>query len=153
LPPVPSAGPEPSEELIRQELRDIFDEELGGLPEKYRAPVVLCYLRGMTYEEAGRQLGCPKGTVSTRLTRARQLLHQRLAARGRGWSAGSLATWLCEGAALAGTSSPLVASTARAATAAASGKAAAAAAVPAKVAALAEGVLKSLALPKLKVAT
>jgi RNA polymerase sigma factor (sigma-70 family) len=149
LPPAPSADPEPCEDLIRQELRGIFDEELGRLPEKYRAAVVLCYLRGLTYAEAARQLGCPTGTVSTRLTRARELLQRRLAGRGLALSAGALAAWLCETAAVTGASSPLVASTTRAVTAAASAKAA----VSARVATLAEGVVQSLSLPKFKSVT
>jgi RNA polymerase sigma factor (sigma-70 family) len=147
LPPVPSAAPEPCEELIRQELRGVFDEELGRLPEKYRAAVVLCYLRGLTYSEAARQLGCPLGTVSTRLTRARKLLQRRLAGRGLAPSAGALAAWVAAEAARAGSSNPLVASTTRAAKAVASGKVV----VAANVAALAEGVLPSLSLPKFKV--
>ncbi len=66
-----SSCPEPGGELMRQELQGLLDQELGLLPEKYRAPVVLCYLEGMTYEEASQRLGCSKGTISTRLTRAR----------------------------------------------------------------------------------
>lgn len=68
--------------LLRQELRGVLGEEVNRLPEKYRAPVVLCYLDGMTYEEASRQLHWPKGTVAIRLARARERLRANLARRG-----------------------------------------------------------------------
>src|SRR5207247_6951225 len=92
-----------------------LDQELSRLPEKYRAPVVLCYLEGKSYEEAAQQLGCPKGTVATRLTRARELLHERLACRGLGLTAGLLATGLSQEAASAAVPVALVASTVRSA--------------------------------------
>jgi RNA polymerase sigma factor (sigma-70 family) len=57
-------------------------QEVERLPEKYRAPVVLCYLEGQTYEQAARQIGCPVGTVRVRLSRARQRLRARLGRRG-----------------------------------------------------------------------
>ncbi|WP_435009064.1 sigma-70 family RNA polymerase sigma factor [Tundrisphaera lichenicola] len=57
-------------------------EEVRRLPEKYRAPVILCDLEGRTYEEAARQLRCPLGTIKVRLSRARALLRSRLTRRG-----------------------------------------------------------------------
>ncbi len=70
---------DPREELEHRDIRRVLHTALGQLPEKYRAPVVLCYLEGKTNEEAARQLGWPTGTMSRRLQRARSLLRQRLA--------------------------------------------------------------------------
>ena len=72
----------PDLDADRLELAGIIDEELARLPEKYRAPVVLCHLEGLTHEEAAHRLGCPTGTVSIRLMRARSRLKDRLARRG-----------------------------------------------------------------------
>jgi RNA polymerase sigma-70 factor (ECF subfamily) len=71
-----------SAELERRDLRRLLDDELLTLPEKYRVPVVLCYLEGQTHEEAARRLGWPTGSMSRRLDRARTLLRRRLAYRG-----------------------------------------------------------------------
>jgi len=64
------------------ELRAVLDEEMVALPEKYRAPLVLCYLEGLTNEDAARRLGWPTGSMSYRLARGRELLRRRLARRG-----------------------------------------------------------------------
>jgi RNA polymerase sigma factor (sigma-70 family) len=57
-------------------------EEIERLPEAYRLPVLLCYLEGLSTEEAARRLGCPKGTVLSRLSRARDRLRDGLTRRG-----------------------------------------------------------------------
>jgi RNA polymerase sigma factor (sigma-70 family) len=82
LPEVPSAGDSPSDAAARREEAMFVDEEINRLPERYRVPVVLCALRGLSYEEAGRELGWPKSTVAHRLDRARQTLRRRLGKRG-----------------------------------------------------------------------
>jgi hypothetical protein len=64
------------------DLRAVLDEELARLPPRYREPLVLCLLEGKTHEEAARELGCPKGTVSVRVMRGRERLRARLARRG-----------------------------------------------------------------------
>src|SRR5207248_9268945 len=60
---------------------EFLDEEVQRLPEKYRAPGLLCYLQGATNEEAARRLRCPTGTLKVRLLRARELLRKRLERR------------------------------------------------------------------------
>ena len=60
----------------------VVHEELGRLPERLRAAIACCYLEGMTHELAAAQLGCPVGTVRSRLARARARLKVRLARRG-----------------------------------------------------------------------
>jgi RNA polymerase sigma factor (sigma-70 family) len=67
------------------DLRRVLDEELERLPDKYRLPILLCDLEGMTITEAARQLGWPKGTVAGRLSRGRELLRRRLSRRRLGF--------------------------------------------------------------------
>ncbi|HEV2947795.1 MAG TPA: RNA polymerase sigma factor, partial [Gemmataceae bacterium] len=80
------------------DLRPILDEELQRLPDKYRAPLILCYLEGKTNVEAGRLLGWPAGSMSKRLARGRDLLRSRLTNRGLAFSTAALAALLAENA-------------------------------------------------------
>jgi RNA polymerase sigma factor (sigma-70 family) len=64
-----------------EDLKPVLDAALDRLPEKYRAPVILCYLEGKTYQEAAELLGLALGTVSSRLTHARTLLARHLRRR------------------------------------------------------------------------
>jgi RNA polymerase sigma factor (sigma-70 family) len=57
-------------------------EEIASLPERYREPVVLCYLEGLSTQAAASRLGCPHGTILSRLSRARQRLRAGLIRRG-----------------------------------------------------------------------
>ncbi|WP_165224565.1 sigma-70 family RNA polymerase sigma factor [Aquisphaera insulae] len=73
--PVTTAMKEPCPEIY---------EEVDRLPDSFRAAVVLCDLEGASYEEAASQLGCPIGTLQSRLARGRERLRERLAKRGFG---------------------------------------------------------------------
>jgi RNA polymerase sigma factor (sigma-70 family) len=131
-----------------QDWRPLLDVELSRLPEKYRAPVVLCDLECQPRKEAARQLGLPPGTLSSRLATGRKMLAARLSRRGLALSGGALAVALGQGAASAGVPAPLVAATAKAAALAAAGHLAA---VSTPVAAVTKGVLRAMFLTKLKV--
>ncbi|WP_435019045.1 sigma-70 family RNA polymerase sigma factor [Tundrisphaera sp. TA3] len=70
------ANPAPSEPVPE------LHEELARLPARFREPIVLCYLEGLSTEAAALRLGCPRGTILSRLSRGRDRLRQRLARRG-----------------------------------------------------------------------
>jgi HlyD family secretion protein len=74
----------------RAEIASIIHEEIDRLPERYRAPVVLCDLEGRTCEQAARHIGCPVGTVASRLARGRVRLRDRLRRRGLAPGAGAV---------------------------------------------------------------
>ncbi|MBL8794339.1 MAG: hypothetical protein JNM56_10575, partial [Planctomycetia bacterium] len=143
-----------SETVNLEEGREVYavlDEELHRLPEKYRSPLVLCYLEGKTNMQAARELGWPTGSISSRLERARELLRDRLAGRGIALSAGGVAALLTENAAPAAVAHCLVENTVRAAIGFAAGKSAVAGVVSAEAVVLAEGMLNTMISTKLKV--
>jgi len=133
------AATDPLSEITGRELLQFLDEELQRLPEKYRTPLVLCYLQEATRDEAARRLGCPLGTLKSRLERGRELLRRRLGARGVTLPATMLAAALSSeqiGSAVPGC---LIGASVRAALSFASGNASI---VSTKAALLAQGVLK-----------
>jgi RNA polymerase sigma factor (sigma-70 family) len=136
-------------EQARHDLRQLLDRELSLLPEKYRLPVVLCDLEGRTRREVARQLRLPEGTLSNRLTAARQRLADRLTRRGLALSATAVAA-LLEKEASAHAPAALVTATVQAGLRVAASPAALASLLPPQVATLTQGVLQTMWLAKLK---
>jgi RNA polymerase sigma factor (sigma-70 family) len=135
-----------------QELQAALEEALRQVPEKYRTPLLLCYLQGLTQEEAARHLGCPLGTVRSRLARGRERLKEVLVRRGVRLSAVALAAALAANAAPAAVPAALLGAT----TGAVLGYAAGippAALVSARAARLLDGGLHAMTTVKLKIAT
>ncbi|HEY1380119.1 MAG TPA: sigma-70 family RNA polymerase sigma factor [Gemmataceae bacterium] len=124
------------------DVRPVIDSEIARLPERLRRPFVLCCLEGLTVDEAARRLGTPRGTVGTRVGRARDLLRERLAGRGIGLAAAALTSALAVEAS-AGVPAALVTGTLAIA---------AGTAPPSRILTLADGVARAMLMTQLKTA-
>ena len=80
--------------LEHGELWGAVMEELQRLPDRYREPVVSCYLQGKTHVEMAQELSRPAGSMSRVLDRGCRLLNARLTRRGVSMTAGALAALL-----------------------------------------------------------
>lgn len=134
------------------ELEPILDEELNRLSEKYRLPILLCDLGGRTQKEAATELGWSQGTLSTRLTKARSILVQRLARHGVTLSAGALAVLISQQAASATVPATLMTATLQTAGVLSVGQAVPVGVTSSKVLAPAQGILKSMLFVNVKLA-
>jgi RNA polymerase sigma factor (sigma-70 family) len=131
---------------------EVIHEEVARLPEKYRAPVVLCYLEGQTYDEAARRIGCPVGTVRVRLSRARDTLRDRLTRRGFAPTALAALDRLTEGPGVAVSLSPAWSeATVKASVAFGAGRAVVAGVVSVSALTLSQGVMRAMLISHLKV--
>ncbi len=142
--------PEENQPSCCNDLLALLDRELHRLPDKYRLPVVLCDLEGRSRKEVARQLAIPEGTLSSRLATAHKKLAWRLTRHGFSVSGASLAMLIAENAASACVPASLLVATTRAAMLLTIGQAAG---VSATVISLAEGVLRTMFIAKLKTAT
>ena len=135
---------EPIDAMTLQELNVMLEEEISHLPEKYKTPIVLCYLQGKSHDKAARELGWPKRSVTSRLARARELLRQQLTARGATLTAAMWTAALSEHAAQAELGALLTIKTVKAAKAFVASKALAQTLVSARAIALAEEAMSGL---------
>ena len=126
--------------VLTREQAELLHDEILRLPRAFRLPVILCYLEGLTVHEAARRLGCSHGTIRSRMARAREKLKRGLSRRGIALPAAALAWARSSRAASASVASRLCETTARAAMDFASGLSAP----------LAQAVLRSMLVNKLK---
>jgi RNA polymerase sigma factor (sigma-70 family) len=147
VPPVADApgSPDPCANAAWADLLTVLDEELQRLPERLRAPLLLCYYEGCTQDDAARRLGWSFGTLRRRLDRGRALLRARLTRRGATLGAGLFATALAPQAATAVVPAALARTTVEAALAFAAGRE-----VAEPITTLAEEGLRMLGTSKLK---
>jgi RNA polymerase sigma factor (sigma-70 family) len=138
----------PEADASWREVGAVLDEELGRLPERYRAPLVLCYLSGLTRDEAAQQLDWSLRTLQRRLERGRELLRGRLARRGLALSVALCAAALGQHLAAAVVPAGLAGATLNGALAFIGTRTGAA--VSGQAAALADGFLKAVSLGRRK---
>ena len=149
------------ESTVQDEDSDrVLHEEIGRLPERFRSALVLCYVEGLTHEMAAGMLGCPVGTIRSRLATARERLRRRLTRRGMapamfpvGLSASAIIPVADSVASSISLSVALVDSTVRSALCAGLGRSALAGIVSVEAITLMEGVLNKMVTSKLTLLT
>jgi len=149
--PVPVSDDSHTRDSQWNDLRPVLDEELNRLPARYRAAIVACDLEGKSRRDAAIDLAINEGTLSSRLSRGREILAARLTRRGIALSAAAIASLLTSNAATAAPAATLIASTTSAAMSFATSGTLAAGIVSAKATILSEGVLHAMFISKAKI--
>jgi RNA polymerase sigma factor (sigma-70 family) len=143
--PAPRADPDHAELLA------VLDEEIARLPRRYRAALLLCDLGGLSHEEAASRLGCAVGTIGSRVSRARERLRDRLVRRGVAPSVGIVGLLAAETA--SAEPPPAMTDAAVRLASKVSEGAGVTGAASARIASLADGVLKAMLIGRLKLVT
>jgi RNA polymerase sigma factor (sigma-70 family) len=138
-------------DITWRELQTVLDEELERLPERYRAPLILCYLEGKTRDEAAQQLGAKPGALHGLLERGRKLLRDRLTRRGLTLSAALVGAALTETAAKAALAPAFAVASAQAALALARGQTVAPGLIAPQVLSLVKEASKIMLVTKIKI--
>jgi len=128
-------------------------EEIARLPQRYREPIVLCHLEGVSTAAAAQRLSCAHGTILSRLARGRERLRGRLTQRGRADLGGLLVAARAPQEATAALPSALLSSTVQAAAHVLAGRSALSAIVPTSVVALAQGTQRMFVMTGIPVVT
>ncbi len=128
----------------------VIHQELDRLPERYRAPILLCCLEGLTREQAAGRLGWPMGTLQSRLARGREKLKVRLIKRGVAPVAAIAEAIVAQEGTRAAVPEFLIEATVRAAARFATVQATTTGVFSVAVTKISEGVLKTMVLHKLK---
>lgn len=138
------------------DLRDQFEilhREIASLPERYRIPIVLCDLEGLKHEEAARRIGCAVGTLSSRLSRGRTILKDRLIRKGVAHRSEAIAQATAPSIVKAHVSTLLMTNTVRAASALAATRSSSSVVLKASAAALTQEMFKAMLISKITIAS
>jgi uncharacterized protein (TIGR03067 family) len=146
---VPAVQPAPESEW--SDVRPVLDEEVIRLPARYQATFVLFYFDGKSIAEVARQLGCPRGTVLSRLAWARDRLRSRLIRRGLSLTSATMALFLSKDLVSAAMPASAVTSAVQAAVADGTGQLTVASVVSERAVELSQAALESTLTPKLVV--
>ena len=139
-----AAGREETHTVNTDDIESLLHQEIERLPERYRAPLVLCDLEGCSLQQAARHLGWPLGTVKSRQARGRERLRDRLRRRGLGPNLGLLGSGVAFTGATPVVPPALVESTTRVVVQFVTCQTA----VPGSTLTLAQGVLKAMSLTR-----